>query len=186
MARTIANVAVDLFEHNGVAATTVDDIAAAAGISRTTFFRHCAGKEAAALVDDAGFEAALVDAAATASRDRPRATLDQAWDGMVTAFDADAEGSQRFLRVRRLMQSSPSLNGAGLLRNAALLEHIAQALRDGAGLPELDARAVADRFCAALQLTFDEWVRRVDAKVQGTTLRAVRHDVEAALTRAER
>ena len=56
----IAITAVDLFERNGFSATTIDDIATAAGISRTTFFRHCATKEAAVLVDDAGLESELI------------------------------------------------------------------------------------------------------------------------------
>lgn len=184
MARSIANAAVELFERDGVTATTVEDIAAAAGISRTTFFRHCPGKEAAVLVDDGGFEAELVAAAASATIDHPRRALEDAWNAMTDAFDADPEGYDRFLRVRRLMKDNPSLVAAGLQRNAALAERIAQALHDSAGLPQLDAHAVAESFAAMMHLTFDEWVRRVDQKIAGVTLRAVHDDVIAAFARA--
>ena len=43
--RELERVALDLFARNGFAATTVDDIARAAGISRRTFFRYYSSKE---------------------------------------------------------------------------------------------------------------------------------------------
>ena len=54
-ARTRADLqrhALRLFRDRGYAATTVDDIAAAAEVSRSTFFRYFAGKEQAVLYDD--------------------------------------------------------------------------------------------------------------------------------------
>ena len=184
MTRTIANAAVELFERDGVAATTVDDIAAAAGISRTTFFRNCPSKEAAVLVDDAGLENPLLVVAASASAAHPRQDLEEAWEEMTAVFDADPEGHDRFLRVRRLMNHNPSLLAAGLQLDAGLTERIGTALHEQAGLPELDARAVAAGFAAAMQLTFDEWVRRVDEGRTNVTLRAVYREVRDALARA--
>lgn len=43
--RRIAEIAVELFERNGYAATTVDEIAAACDIGRRTFFRYFQNKE---------------------------------------------------------------------------------------------------------------------------------------------
>ncbi len=54
-ARTRADLqrhALRLFRDRGYAATTVDDIAAAADVSRSTFFRYFAGKEQVVLHDD--------------------------------------------------------------------------------------------------------------------------------------
>lgn len=184
MTRAIANAAVELFERDGVTATTIDDIAAAAGISRTTFFRHCASKEAAVLVDDAGLEIPLLAVAADASAGHPLQDLEDAWEGMAAVFDADPEGHDRFLRVRRLMNHNPSLLAAGLQLDAGLTQRIGTALHEQAGLAELDARAVAAGFAAAMQLTFDEWVRRVDEGRSDVTLRAVYREVRDALARA--
>jgi AcrR family transcriptional regulator len=184
MTRAIANAAVELFERDGVTATTVDDIAAAAGISRTTFFRHCANKEAAVLVDDAGLETPLLTIAAHASAEHSRQDLEEAWEEMTAVFDADPEGHDRFLRVRRLMNHNPSLLAAGLQLDAGLTERIGTTLHEQAGLVELDARAVAVGFAAAMQLTFDEWVRRVDEGRTDVTLRAVYREVLDALDRA--
>ena len=158
----IAVAAVDLFERNGFSATTIDDIAAAAGISRTTFFRHCATKEAAVLVDDAGLESELLAVAGQASAAHPLRHLESAWERMTEVFDADPEGNDRFLRVRRLMRDNPQLLAAGLERDARLTEHIAVALSGRPGLDVLDAHAVAESFALGMRLTFDEWVRRAD------------------------
>jgi len=158
----IAITAVDLFERNGFSATTIDDIATAAGISRTTFFRHCATKEAAVLVDDAGLESELITAAEQVSTRRPLRDLEAIWESMTEVFDADPAGHDRFLRVRRLMRDNPALLAAGLERDARLTERIAAALRGRSGIKPLDAYAVAESFALGMRLTFDEWVRRAD------------------------
>lgn len=183
MTRAIANAAVELFERDGFAATTVDDIAAAAGISRTTFFRYSPGKEAAVLVDDAGFEIDLIAAAESASPNHPSRALENAWAAMTEVFDTDPEGYNRFLRVRRLMNHNPSLLAAGLQRQAELSHRIIHALHERAGLQELDARAVAESFAVMMHLTLDEWVRRIDQGRPGVTLRAAHADVLAAFAR---
>jgi len=185
MTRAIAITAVELFERDGFAATTVDDIAAAAGISRTTFFRHCATKEAAVLVDDAGLEAHLLDIARDASPTHPLRDLEEAWSGMTTIFDADPDGYDRFLRVRRLMRENPPLHAAGLERDARLTAQVAAALADGPGLAPVDAHAVAETFALGMRLTFDEWVRRADhAEAHIPPLGDVYADVRRALARA--
>ena len=185
LARVIAAAAVDLFERQGFAATTIEDIAASAGISRTTFFRHCATKEAAVLVDDAGLEAELIAVAAQATG-RPLHALESAWETMTGVFDADPAGRDRFLRVRRLMRDNPPLLAAGLARDAQLTEHIAAALSDQTGLGTLDAHAIAASFAAGMRLAFDEWVRRADqdSHLRAPALSVVYRDVRDALARA--
>lgn len=186
LARLIANTAVDLFERNGFAATTIDDIAAAAGISRTTFFRHCATKEAAVLVDDAGLESELIRAAERVSVRRPLHDLVRVWESMTEVFDADPSGNDRFLRVRRLMRVNPALLAAGLERDARLTGQIAAALGRLPDLDTMDAHAVAESFALGMRLTFDEWVRRTDERPTAPPppLKAVYHDVRTALRRA--
>ena len=181
----MANAAVDLFERNGFSATTIDEIAAAAGISRTTYFRYCATKEAAVLVDDAGLEAELFAAAASVSPQHPLQELENAWEVMTGVFDADPDGHDRFLRVRRLMRDTPALLAAGLERDARLTEHIAAALTGQPGLTALEAHAVAGSFALGMRLAFDEWVRRAeDQTVAPPPLNRVYRDVLVALNRA--
>lgn len=184
--RTIAVAAVDLFESKGFSATTIDDIAGAAGISRTTFFRHCATKEAAVLVDDAGLEAELLGAASSVSGRHPLRELEHLWQKMTEVFDADPEGNDRFLRVRRLMRDTPPLLAAALERDARLTENVAAALQEGANLDTLDAHVVAETFALGMRLTFDEWVRRADRRPDAPPppLRDVYEHVLVALRRA--
>lgn len=186
LTRLIAFATVDLFERNGFAATTIDDIAAAAGISRTTFFRHCATKEAAVLIDDAGADAELVAAAERTSRSGPLRQLETAWEKMTAVFDTDHEGRDLFLRVRRLMRDNPPLLAAGLERDARLTEHITAALANGPGMDSLDAHAVAESFVLGMRLTFDEWVRCADQTPSASppVLNDVYKRVRAALVRA--
>ena len=66
----IAHAAVDLFERNGYAATTTEEIADAADISQSTFFRHFARKEDPIFYD-----------------------LDERLDAMKAAFHAPAHGT---------------------------------------------------------------------------------------------
>ncbi|KAB8145615.1 TetR family transcriptional regulator [Chloroflexia bacterium SDU3-3] len=181
--RSIANAAVELFEQKGFAATTVDDIAAAAGVSRTTFFRHCTGKEAAVLADEAGLEEQLIAVAAHASKTHPLQDLEEAWDAMASVFDSDSEGNSRFLRVRRLMKRYPSLHAAGLQRQTVLFERLADTLRSHANVTELDAYTTAESFGLVMRLTLDEWVRRAD---QGNTkhmLQEIYREVRDSLNR---
>lgn len=186
LTRMIAFTAVDLFERNGFAATTIDDIAAAAGISRTTFFRHCATKEAAVLIDDTEVDSELVAAAQRTSTSDPLHQLELAWEKMTAVFDSDKEGRDLFLRVRRLMRDNPPLLAAGLERDARLTEHIATALVDGPGMDSLDAHAVAESFALGMRLTFDEWVRCADHDPSASppVLHGVYTRVRAALVRA--
>lgn len=181
LTRTIANAALDLFERDGVGATTIDDIAAAAGISRTTFFRHCAGKEAAVLVDDGGFEDEVLAAVRVA--DDPRRALERSWAAIIEAFDSDPEGHGRFLRVRRLTRVEPTLLAAARERAALFVDRIADAILEGRTGSTLDARVIAETFGLTLQLTLDEWVRQTDAASGTVSLRSAHEDVVQAIAR---
>ena len=67
----LARAAMRLFEERGYAATTVDDIAAAANVSRRTFFRYFSAKEEVFIVDPLGKLAALHVALAGGPPDEP-------------------------------------------------------------------------------------------------------------------
>ena len=183
LVRSIASTAVDLFEQKGFPATTIDDIAETAGISRSTFFRYCATKEATVLVDDAGLEMELVAIAEAAATDDPLRALESAWQQMTDVFDADADGRDRFLRVRRLMRDNPPLLAAGLERDARLSATLATAIERG-GVDSLDAHVVAESFAVGMRLTFDEWVRLADDASTPPALGTVYKIVRAALRRA--
>ena len=67
----LARAAMRLFEERGYAATTIEDIAAEANVSRRTFFRYFASKDEAFIVDPAGKLEALHLALAEGPPDEP-------------------------------------------------------------------------------------------------------------------
>ncbi len=105
-----------LFEERGYAATTIDDIAAEANVSRRTFFRYFASKEEAFLVDPAGKLEALHVALVEGPPDEP--TIAAVAPGLLALtaayFEPDivrADGSRQRTRAGH-PGSRPGLSGA--------------------------------------------------------------------------
>ncbi len=83
----LARAAMRLFEERGYAATTIDDIAAAANVSRRTFFRYFASKEEVFIVDPEGKLAALHVALADGPPEEPTiAALRRGVVALATAY----------------------------------------------------------------------------------------------------
>ena len=102
--RALQNAAIALTDRRGLAAVTVDDIAAAAGVSRRTFFNHFPTK-AAALFDpdpsDAERLARLLDAAGGSA---------DPWRALQSVLVSFVAGHENVIVVRRrLIAVSPEL-----------------------------------------------------------------------------
>jgi AcrR family transcriptional regulator len=111
-ARTRADLqrhALRLFRDRGYAATTVDDIAAAAEVSRSTFFRYFPRKEDAVLFDDV--DPLIARAFAEQPAGTPLLTaLRRAW---TTAFDRVTPEKRELEEVRmRLARTVPEVAAA--------------------------------------------------------------------------
>jgi AcrR family transcriptional regulator len=103
--RALQEAAIALTGQRGLAAVTVEDIAAAAGVSRRTFFNHFPTK-AAALFDpdpsDAERLARLLDAASGSA---------DPWQALQTALVSFVAGHENVIVVRRrLIEASPELD----------------------------------------------------------------------------
>lgn len=154
--REIADAAIDLFERQGVAATTVEDIAAAAGISPRTFYRVCGTKEQAVL-DDSELAGAMAAAAAGIDAAAPlRPQLVAFWREQMAVIEADAEGHRRHLRVRRLIADEPTLLAAALRQEHDRDEAFVQALVEATGRDALQLRALAEWISVLVRLTIEE------------------------------
>jgi AcrR family transcriptional regulator len=103
--RALQEAAITLTGRRGLAAVTVEDIAAAAGVSRRTFFNHFPTK-AAALFDPDPSDAerlARLLAAASGSADP--------WQALQTALVSFVAGHENVIVVRRrLIEASPELD----------------------------------------------------------------------------
>jgi AcrR family transcriptional regulator len=155
----LAEAAVALFDENGYDATTIDDITARAGVSRSTFFRYYRSKEEAIFPDhdallaqiDARLRASTADTAIVAITDAVRLVLDH--------YVRDAEVS---LRRYRLVRKVPTLRDreiASVARYQRLFrEFVSTWLR---GSPDADLRAelMAASVVAAHNQVLRGWLR---------------------------
>ena len=106
--RAIRTAALRLFDEQGYEATTVEQIAAAANVSRATFFNYFAGKEAVVFDQDPeerGNWRALMD-------DRP--ADEPLWDSLTAILTGFVESLRdRMALQRRLKAQSPVLAQSG-------------------------------------------------------------------------
>lgn len=117
--------ALDLFEERGYDATTAADIAAAAGVSEMTFFRHFATK-AALLLDDP-YDPLIGDAVAAQPVDRP--AVARVSGGLRAGFAAMPEvGGEVDRRRMRIAATTPSLRPAVMASTARTSDVVVEAL----------------------------------------------------------
>ncbi len=129
VAASIAATALALFDEKGFDGVTVDEIAAASGISRRSFFRYFATKEDIVVSGHAAFGARIIERVkARPQEEDVWVSLRRGYDVLVENVDRDPEGAARTMRV---------VNGAPSLRAHTLEKHIAWAV----GLaPEIASR----------------------------------------------
>jgi AcrR family transcriptional regulator len=124
--------ALRLFSEQGYDATTVEQIAAAAGVSHVTFFRYFPAKEDVALYDS--YDPLLASAVAQTPADWPlirriRAVLVQ---GLRQVYDTDRD---TLLAQNKLIVSTPALRERLWAHQIATQELILQALSTTRGDP---------------------------------------------------
>lgn len=124
-----------LFRAQGFDATTVDQIAVEAGVSRTTFFRYFATKEA--VVFERGREIGEVFRRRVAERPRHENPL-EAFEGALLALARDARGmdlAKESLEREELFDRNPSLRKRQAEHREEQIALVAQALADRDGRP---------------------------------------------------
>lgn len=157
--RGIKNMALHLFTKNGYAPTRVEDIAAATGISRRTFFRYFESKEDIIFswTDDEAFAAwpFLVDGA----------TYEHSWTALRRAFLTLATRSEAELRqVRQIMtiiMQTPILRGRLYNEASAWQRKLSEVLQGTSRDHSLATLATRTRIAAAVAaylLAVEEWV----------------------------
>ncbi|MFJ1749271.1 TetR/AcrR family transcriptional regulator [Streptomyces sp. NPDC088116] len=154
----LAQVAFDLFRREGFHGVTLDDLAAAAGVSRSTFLRYFGTKEDAVL----GAFDAHGGQAADALRARPAAeddwtALRRALDTVIERYHEDPAGA---LATTRLVRDTPALCARQLEKQHGWRPALGRALaeRDGSSRSATigqTVRAAAALDC--LNVAIDHW-----------------------------
>jgi len=153
--RAIQAHAVRLFAARGYDATTVADVAEAAGVSPMTVYRHFPTKEDLVLVDENGPLVAARIAASAGVRPLVR-RIGEALVASATTLTGDDSG---FLLARlQLMISTPALRARHLDNHYVLQQAIVDALGDEAGDP-FEAQAAASACLAAMHTALVRWAQ---------------------------
>jgi AcrR family transcriptional regulator len=164
----ISEAALALFEQRGMAATTIHDIAQAAGVSDRTCFRYFPSKEESVLTLQPVFDAPLDDWLADVDRgSAPLPQLEAVYGRVLASLDGElAPIAHQQLRVRRLMADEPQLRATAVSADAArsweLAERMTQAF--GGRITAQEARLVTELAGVAVRAAFDEWA---DARAEG-------------------
>ncbi|MFN8096397.1 MAG: TetR family transcriptional regulator [Vicinamibacteria bacterium] len=162
----ISHAAWALFADEGYEATTVDEIAVRAGVSRRTFFRYFSSKEDVAVgTSDAYAEDFLSAFRARPAREAPLDAIHHALRAMVLARAEDADEVRAIIR---LLRESPTVRRAMLARNARMEERLAEVLAERLGAdPRHDPTPALVAFVARalMDTAFNVWYDQQPADV---------------------
>ncbi|HEV3367514.1 MAG TPA: mycofactocin system transcriptional regulator [Acidimicrobiales bacterium] len=170
----VARAALDLFNRQGYDETTVDEIAAAVGVSRRTFFRYYDSKREVVWGE---FDAELVrleEKLASASTDEPMMDVLRR---AVVATNRFGAGELDELRIRMgLISSVPTLVAHSAVRYAEWCDVVAGfvAGRIGGAPDDLGPQTVARAALGAAMAAFTCWARYDTDDLTGEVDRAFR------------
>ena len=173
--------ALELFGERGFDGTTATEIAARAGVTERTFFRHFADKREVLFDGQGVLLDALLAAVERAPGDLPPL------DVLFHAFRAVVpllEGNRPFAKPRHeVIRATPALHERELSKVAALAEALDAALRTR-GVPDLQATLAARTGIAAFAQTTTAWLDAPDPRPEpdlAHRLDAARRDLAALL-----
>ena len=151
----LTQVAMALFLERGFEATTLDDIAAAADISRRGFFHYFASKEDVVFAWQEESTAALI--AAVAARPASESMLAAAENAMSAMVRQLRPGEA--IAMARLKRDNPALQARDQVKYEKLERALAEALGKRAGhkAEKLQARLVAMMTTGAMRIGAEFW-----------------------------
>jgi AcrR family transcriptional regulator len=151
----LAKAAMELYAEQGFDQTTVAEIAARAGLTERTFFRHFTDKREVLFYGMDMLRDLLIRAVADAP---PSAT---AMDAVGAAFEAAGamlqENPERVRRRDAIVSANAELRERELIKLAAMASTVIGALRDR-GIPEPAASLAAETGVAVFKVAFARWI----------------------------
>jgi AcrR family transcriptional regulator len=158
--RALADAALRLFTEKGFDATTLEELAEEAEVSRSTFFRFFPAKEAAAIEAEAELWAAYLTA--LAGRDLSGPVLSELHRTLAAAAAGlDPGWDERFIATRRLIAAEPALLRYVEHYRAGIKGQVVACLAGKLALDPEDLRlhVLAELATSAFSLSGRHWVR---------------------------
>ena len=168
--------AMELYSEHGFEQTTVAEIAARAGLTERTFFRHFADKREV-LFDGAG---ALQELLVNAVLDAPAslAPIEAVAAALQAAGSVFEDRRERSLQRQRIIAANAELQERELIKLASLASAIAAALRRrGVGDPA--AGLTAEAGIAVFKIAFERWVAESNQRDFGALVRESLDELKA-------
>ncbi|WP_086842819.1 TetR/AcrR family transcriptional regulator [Amycolatopsis kentuckyensis] len=175
----LARTAIELFAAKGYDNTTLDEVAAAAGVSRRTLFNYFRSKE------DLALSSLAEQGELIAARLAQRPAEEDPWVALRAAFGVLEEidmTAERRLEFITLLFGNDSLRAGHAEKQARWQDLFAPLIEPRLPDPEhrtLQARAIAAAAIVCLQVANEEWVRlngQADMlDLYDTAVRAIRH-----------
>ena len=151
----LEHAAMELFGERGFDQTTVADIAARAGLTERTFFRHYADKREVLFSGSAFLSGRLVQSVADAPADaRPIEMIATFLDTAAEMFEERLEHARK---RQPIIDAHPDLQERELIKLASLAASLADAMRQR-GVADTPARLAAETGVAVFKIAFDRWI----------------------------
>jgi AcrR family transcriptional regulator len=147
--------AYELYGERGFEETTVAEIAARAGLTERTFFRHFADKREVLFAGADALQELLVSAVAEAPTSLP--PIDTAAAGLEAAGAFIQEGGDLSRQRQAIIAASAELRERELIKLASLGAALAEALR-GRGVEDTAASLIAEAGIAVFKVAFERYV----------------------------
>jgi AcrR family transcriptional regulator len=168
----IASTAMELFLRQGFNETTIDQVAAAVGMSGRSVFRYFATKEDMVLGDmlPVGHDLAAALEARPAE-ESPWEALRRALDEPLAALNTDGG---RALARATMLATTPALRAAAQQKHAQweqlLVPRVVQRIEGPAATRELRAHAIVSAALSCLEVATEMWVKSSGTKALDTLL----------------
>ncbi|MFT4084464.1 MAG: TetR family transcriptional regulator [Nocardioides sp.] len=179
----MAEAAAELFAERGFEETTAGDIAARAGVTERTFFRHFTDKREVLFDGSEAMERAVREAIAGADPDA--APLAAALTGVRAAVGLLDQIRDHAVRRAAIIASAPSLQERELLKLALMADYINQALQQR-GVAEPTAALAAQSAITVFQTAFTRWIAASGSPRLSDTLDEVAEELRELTRRRPR
>lgn len=156
----IHQAALALFARQGFQATTLDDIARGAGVSRRTLFHYFGSKEDIVLSTKAGLAELIEAAILRRPADEPLLAMAE---HALTDMAQDFQGPEA-RALARLIHDTPALRAGDHAKYEAIEQRMAAAMaaRKGLSADDLQARVVATAAVGVLRMATETWLAADD------------------------